>query len=89
MRWFLTSNSSTARLLRTVLQGLLGVLVVYMADILGFMNVPSEVAGIIAAATAAILSPIMAKLGEAVDVAYSKKMAKLAGKPISEEKAKG
>ena len=75
MRWLLNSNTAGARLLRTIIQGLLGVLATYLADIIGLFDVQPEIAGVIAAAVMAILSPIMSKLGEVSENAYQRKLA--------------
>ena len=73
IEWFLRSNSMWARLLRTVVQGLLGVLVAELPEIVGLLNIPDYFQAIIVAVSMAILSPIMAELGKYVEAAMAAK----------------
>lgn len=63
MNKFLTSNSASMRLARTIVQGLLGVLVSYIDVIVGHTTLTPEMRPVIVAAVMAVLSPIMAVLG--------------------------
>ena len=49
-------------MLRTIAQGVLGVLITYMADIIGSFNLEPNEAAIVTALIMAILSPIMATI---------------------------
>ena len=60
---FLTSNETIYRLLRTILQGIFGVLVANLDVIVGSFNIPATVKPMIVAGCMAILSPIMSELG--------------------------
>lgn len=63
MNKFLTSNSASMRLARTIVQGLLGVLVSYIDVIVGHTTLTPEMRPMVVAAVMAVLSPIMAVLG--------------------------
>lgn len=63
MNKFLTSNSAGMRLARTIVQGIIGVLISYADSLVGFMTIPVEVKPMIVAVVMAILSPAMAELG--------------------------
>ena len=67
MEWFLRSNSTLARILRTIAQGLLGVLIAELPEIVGLFQIPDFVQAIIVAVMMAILTPIMAELGKYVE----------------------
>lgn len=64
MNTFLTSNDAKYRLARTILQGLIGVLVANIDIIFGYFVLDPTQRAIIVAAVMAVLSPIMASLGE-------------------------
>lgn len=61
---FLTDNSTEARLLRTIFQGLIGVIIANLDIILGSAPIDPAYKPIIAAACMAILSPVMSELGK-------------------------
>lgn len=61
---FLTSNSWEYRLLRTIFQGVLGVLVASMDTIIGSFVIDPAWKGIVVALVMAVLSPVMAALGK-------------------------
>ena len=63
MRKFLTSNEWQYRLLRTILQGILGVLVANIDVIAGYAILDPAIRAIVVALVMAILSPVMAMLG--------------------------
>lgn len=62
---FLKSNKASMRLARTILQGIIGVIIAQLPAILGNYPLEPVWAATIVALTMAILSPIMAALGEA------------------------
>lgn len=64
---FLTSNETKYRLGRTILQGVIGVVIAYLDVIVGMMAIPNEMRPMIVALVMAVLSPIMSELGTAID----------------------
>ena len=66
---FLRSNTTRDRLLRTILQGVIGVVIANLDLIFSFIVIPAELKPFIAAIVMAILSPIMSELGKD-DVEY-------------------
>ena len=64
MTKFLTSNEWQYRLLRTIFQGVLGVIVANIDVIVGHVVFDASARAIIVALCMAILSPIMAMLGK-------------------------
>ena len=63
MNTFLTSNDTKYRLLRTIVQGLIGVLIANIDVLIGLTPINPDLKPIIVAVVMAILSPIMAELG--------------------------
>lgn len=63
MRKFLSSNETKYRLLRTILQGIIGVLIANVDLLVGSFNIPVAYKPMIVALVMAILSPIMSELG--------------------------
>lgn len=63
MEEFLTSNEWQWRLLRTIVQGVLGVLVANIDLIMGWCVIDPSVRALVVALVMAVLSPIMAILG--------------------------
>lgn len=63
MNNFLTSNSANMRLARTIVQGLIGVLISYADILVGLVVFNDQLRPVIVALVMAILSPIMATLG--------------------------
>lgn len=63
MNDFLTSNSWQMRLARTILQGIIGVIVANLDLLLGYTAIPHELRPVISGIVMAILSPVMAMLG--------------------------
>lgn len=84
MEWLLTSNSTGARILRTLVQGLLGVLVAELPEIVGLFDLDAWVQAIIVAVVMAVLSPIMSELGKHVEAVNCAKRY-LADNPNKEE----
>lgn len=66
-RTFLTSNETKYRLGRTILQGVIGVIIAYLDAIVGLMAIPNEMRPMIVALVMAVLSPIMSELGASID----------------------
>lgn len=63
MSEFLNSNEWQWRLARTIVQGVIGVLVANVDLIVGWCVVEPQVRGLVVALVMAILSPVMAELG--------------------------
>lgn len=63
MNTFLKSNETKYRLLRTIAQGIIGVLIANVDLLVGSFNIPTEYKTIIVALVMAILSPVMSELG--------------------------
>ncbi len=61
---FLTSNDWRYRLARTIVQGVLGVLVANIDLILGYTALDAPTRALIVALVMAVLSPVMAQLGK-------------------------
>ena len=66
MNTFLKSNETKYRLLRTIAQGILGVIVAYIDVLVGYVAIPDELRPVIVALVMAILSPVMSELGKGV-----------------------
>ena len=62
LEWFLESNDLTARLLRTIVEGVLGFLVANVDVLFGGFQIPSEWKMIIMGVVVAVVSPILASL---------------------------
>lgn len=62
---FLSSNDAQFRLLRTIAQGILGVVVANLDVIVGSFSFNPSYKPMIAALVMAVLSPVMAMLGKA------------------------
>ena len=71
MRTFLTSNEWNWRLARTILQGILGVVVANVDVLVGCAVLDPTARGIAVALVMAVLSPVMAALGAAAEDADS------------------
>lgn len=74
MNRLLINNDTKYRLLRTIIQGIIGVLIANLDVIIGVFSWPVEIKAIIVALVMAILSPIMASMGtdemNKIDVPY-------------------
>lgn len=68
MKKFLSSNDAEFRLLRTILQGIVGVLIANIDIIVGAWNFDPTLKPMIVAMVMAVLSPVMAMLGETKEV---------------------
>lgn len=67
MNKFLTSNDWQYRLLRTIVQGIIGVLVANLDVLINSLTISPTLKPMIVALCMAILSPIMAELGRATE----------------------
>ena len=67
MTKFLTDNSALYRTLRTILQGIIGVLIANIDLLIASLTIPDTLRPIIVALCMAVLSPIMAELGRATE----------------------
>lgn len=67
MNEFLTSNDTKYRLLRTIVQGLLGVLIANLDLIVGWCVLDAAQRALVVALVMAVLSPIMAEIGKATE----------------------
>lgn len=67
MNKFLSSNSTSMRLARTIVQGIIGVLISYMDALVAFVTIPQEMRPMIVALVMAVLSPLMAELGKSTE----------------------
>lgn len=65
MKKFLSSNETLYRLLRTIAQGIIGVLIANIDLIVGAWSFEPTFKPMIVALVMAVLSPVMAMLGEA------------------------
>ena len=63
MNEFLKSNDTKWRLLRTIVQGIIGVIIANIDLILGYTAIDPAIRPIIAGGVMAVLSPIMSELG--------------------------
>ena len=63
MNEFLTSNDAKWRCIRTIFQGICGVIVAQLPQVLGLYHLDPVWSATIVALTMAVLSPIMAMLG--------------------------
>lgn len=63
MKKFLTSNETLYRLLRTIVQGVIGVVISNLDLILGGFSIDPGFKPLIAALVMAVLSPVMSLLG--------------------------
>ena len=64
MNEFLTSNDTKWRLLRTIVQGILGVIVANLDTIVGACVFDPAQRALVVALVMAILSPVMAEIGK-------------------------
>ena len=57
------NNGAKWRLIRTIIQGVIGVLIANLDYIIGFFSIPVGAKALIVALVMAVLSPIMAAMG--------------------------
>lgn len=67
MKKWLRSNKTRDRLLRTILQGIIGVIIANVDLLVSGLNIPTEYKPMIVAMVMAVLSPIMSELGKELD----------------------
>lgn len=60
---FLTSNEPLYRFLRTVIQGLLAAVILYLPEIVGHWQLGATEAALLTAVIMAVLSPLMGLVG--------------------------
>lgn len=60
---FLSENTSEMKLARTIVQGVIGVLISNIDLLVGFVSIPPEIKPVITALVMAVLTPVMAELG--------------------------
>lgn len=65
MTYFLTSNSAGMRLLRTIVQAIIGVIIANMDILIGETCLSPGMRTVIVGLVMAVLSPIMAEIGRA------------------------
>lgn len=63
MKEFLSSNEPKYRLLRTIIQGIIGVLIANMDLLLGYVILDPAIRPVVVSLVMAVLSPIMAAMG--------------------------
>lgn len=68
MKKFLKSNETIYRLARTILQGIVGVLIANVDLLVSGLTIPTAYKPMIVALVMAILSPIMSELGKTPDL---------------------
>lgn len=70
MERFLTDNSASMRFARTVVQGILAALIVFVPEAMGMLDLQPSVTALLTAAIMAVLSPAMAllKASETIEV---------------------
>ena len=61
---FFNSNDPVFRLLRTIVQGVIGVIIANIDVLIGPLTIPAEYKPMIAALVMAVLSPVMAAIGK-------------------------
>ena len=64
MTKFLKSNETKYRLLRTIAQGIIGVLIANVDILVEGLTIPTEYKTMIVALVMAVLSPVMSELGK-------------------------
>ena len=67
MKNWLRSNKTRDRLLRTILQGVIGVIIANVDLLVSGLTIPTEYKPMIVAMIMAVLSPIMSELGKELD----------------------
>ena len=74
---FLNSNETIYRVLRTVVQAVIGVLIANLDLIISAINISEVWKPVIVALVMAVLSPIMSEIGKGIENAEVKKIEKL------------
>jgi len=63
MKTLLSTNTTKYKLLRTIIQGIIGVIIANLDLLIGFIHIDPSLKPFIVALVMAILSPIMSELG--------------------------
>ena len=66
---FLTDNSTSMRLARTIVSGILSALIVFIPSMVGYINLTPEVASFVTAALMSVFSPVMSLLRKSETIA--------------------
>ena len=61
------SNSTKYRLIRTILQGIISVVIINLDLLLGYLIIPNQLRPVLTALVMAILSPMMSELGKMLE----------------------
>lgn len=85
MKKFLQSNKTKDRLLRTIIQGIIGVIIANADFLISGLNFSPEAKAFIVALVMAILSPIMSELGNTKETEEGNIFDYLEGGEIDEE----
>ena len=64
MKTLFNSNDTKDRLIRTIIQGVIGVIIANLDLLVSGLTIPTEYKPMIVALVMAVLSPIMAELGK-------------------------
>lgn len=64
MNNWLNDNSTKGRLIRTIVQGVIGVLIANLDLLIGMFQIAPELKPMIVALVMAVLSPVMSELGK-------------------------
>jgi hypothetical protein len=64
LKKFFNSNDTKDRLIRTILQGIIGVIIANVDLLVSGLTIPAEYKPMIVALVMAVLSPIMSELGK-------------------------
>lgn len=65
-RKFLTNNTPQFKLCRTIAQGIIGVIIANLDLLVSYCKIPNDLKPFIVAVVMAVLSPLMAQLGESL-----------------------
>lgn len=68
MSTFLTSNEAKWRLARTIVQGILSVIITELPELLGLFHIPPQYIPLLVPLIMAVLSPIMASIGDTLEM---------------------
>ena len=66
MNRFLTSNDTSMRLARTIVQGILATIASYLDKILGMFIIPDELRPVVFGIVMSVLSPVMSEIGKSL-----------------------
>lgn len=66
------NESATARLQRTIIQGIIGAVIVAVPQVIGFLSMPEWGTALAVAIVMSILSPVMAAIGNKGEITETK-----------------